>query len=78
MLLHISNNPYYLSINLVLANIYVLGRLHSNRPLIDSQKKVWSIILFFVGIILVSALLSILLYIFIDFLKDERTKHINK
>ncbi len=64
--------------NLFVANIYTLGRLHTNRPILDNKKKIGFIIFFFLAIIAVSAGLSISIYEFVHYLSNNKDQDPNK
>jgi hypothetical protein len=59
-----------LALTPIIANIYILGRLHQNKPLIDDSSKIVKIIVFFVAIIVMSSVISISLFSFISYLRS--------
>lgn len=58
---------------IIIANIYVLSRLHRGKELFDDKGRVMMIALFFCLIIILSATLSVILYEFINYLSIFKT-----
>ncbi|TNV73460.1 hypothetical protein FGO68_gene476 [Halteria grandinella] len=56
---------------LIIPNIFMLSRMHENRPILNDKKKIGKIILFFFAIIVMSGTLSITLFSFFSWLRND-------